>query len=131
MRKCWHHLLYAKTISFFVKKSEKLVEVVNIDGENVHILWTTWGIFIKFSGKMLRMIIMTRNFSLNDTFLEKPQGDRIDPPPQSFTVYDTLLIQIYHCLCYPAIFLKSFKFDLNCMLKNRVPFHLKLTSEGN
>ena len=31
-----------------VKKIEKLVKIVNIEGENLHIIWTTWGISMKF-----------------------------------------------------------------------------------
>ena len=27
-----------------LKKSEKMMKIVNIDGENLHIFWTTWGI---------------------------------------------------------------------------------------
>ena len=28
------------------------VKIVNIEEENVHIFWTTWGISMKFSGKV-------------------------------------------------------------------------------
>ena len=60
---------------------------VNIDGENLHIFWTTWGNSIKFSGKILLIIILkvTKNqgftLLLEYTFLEKPQGGsrQIDP----------------------------------------------------
>ena len=54
---------------------------VNIDEESLHIFWTTWGILMRFSGKMSFMIILkfTKNqgfhISLEDTFLEKPQGN--------------------------------------------------------
>ena len=35
-----------------VKKSKKLMKIVNIDRENYHIFWTTWRISMNFSGKM-------------------------------------------------------------------------------
>ena len=41
-----------------IKKSEKIMKVVNTDRENVHIFWTIWGLSIKFSGKMWIMIIL-------------------------------------------------------------------------
>ena len=54
----------------------------NIDGENINIFWTTWGILkMTFSGKMRLMIILKLRlkkkkqgliFSLKNTFLEKP-----------------------------------------------------------
>ena len=40
------------------KKSEKLSKIVNIEEENLHIFWTSWGISIKFSGKMWIMTIL-------------------------------------------------------------------------
>ena len=55
------------------------MKIANIDGKNLHIFWTT-GISMRFSGKMWLMIIskVTKNqdftLSLEDTFLEKPQG---------------------------------------------------------
>ena len=63
-----------------VKKSEKLMKTVNIDGENLQIFWKTSGISIQFLGKVWLMITLevTKNQSfalcLEDTFLEKPQG---------------------------------------------------------
>ena len=73
------------------KKPEKLMKIVNIDGENLCIFSNTWGISMAFSGKMWLMIIQkspkTHGFtlSLEGTFLEKRQreGDQIDHP-QSF-----------------------------------------------
>ena len=50
----------------------------------------TWGNSMKFSGKMCLMIIIkvTKNhgftLSLEDTFLEKPQGAGQIDPPQPF-----------------------------------------------
>ena len=71
----------------------RLMKIANIDREILHIFWTTWGISMKFSGKMCLMIILkvTKNqgftLSLEDTFFEKPQGGgEIDhpTPPQPF-----------------------------------------------
>ena len=60
--KCWQHVLYANVISFFlqeiVKKIEKPREIVNINGENLHIFWTTGEISMKFSWKVWLMIIL-------------------------------------------------------------------------
>ena len=62
-----------------VKKSGKLMKIANIDREILHNFWTTWGISMKFSGKMRLMIILkvtkSQGFtlSLEDTFFEKPQ----------------------------------------------------------
>ena len=39
------------------KKSRKLIKTVNIERKNLHIFWTTWGITIKFSGKMWLIIL--------------------------------------------------------------------------
>ena len=56
------------------------MKILNIDEENLHIFWTTWGISMKFSGKIWLMIILkvttNQGFtpSLEDTILEKTQG---------------------------------------------------------
>ena len=78
-KKCWHHLFYAEVISFFVKRNvkklEKSIKIVNIDGKNLHISWTNWETFMKCLGKMWHIIILTAiknqgfTFSLEDTFL--------------------------------------------------------------
>ena len=61
----------------------------NIDGENLHIFWTTWGILMMtFSGKMWLMMILKlklkrkkpkktgpHSLSLKNTSLEKPGGE--------------------------------------------------------
>ena len=69
------------------------MKIVNIAGENLHIFWTTWGISMKFSGKIKFMIILkfTRNqgfnLSLENTFLEKSHGggkSQVDSASQSF-----------------------------------------------
>ena len=55
------------------------MKIANIDREIIRIFWTTWGISMKFSGKMWLMIILkvtkTQLFtlSLEDTFFGKPQ----------------------------------------------------------
>ena len=62
------------------------MKIANIDREIFHIFWTTWGISIKFSGKMWLMIILKvrKNHSvtlpLENTFFEKPQRRSIWPP---------------------------------------------------
>ena len=54
--------------------------LANIDGEILHIFWTTWGILMKFPGKMWLTLILNVTqktgftLSLEYTFLEKPQG---------------------------------------------------------
>ena len=65
----------------------------NIDGENLHIFWTTWGILMMtFSGKMWFMIILKLKLkkkgkkkglilSQKNTFLEKPGGECQTAPP--------------------------------------------------
>ena len=63
-----------------VKKSGKLMKVVNIDGENLYIFRTTSGISKKFSGKVGLTIILkvTKNqgftLSLEDMVSEKTKG---------------------------------------------------------
>ena len=38
-----------------VKKSKKLIKIFNIEEENLHIFWTTWGASMTFSGNMWLM----------------------------------------------------------------------------
>ena len=65
-----------------VKKSKKLVNVVNIEEENLHIFWTSWEIPMKFSGKMWLMIILKvtkeqiSTHSPKNIFLEEPHRGR-------------------------------------------------------
>ena len=69
------------------KNWEKSMKIANIDRENLHNFWTTWGISMEFSGKICLMIILkvTKNMGftlyLEDTFFEKPQGGSNWPPP--------------------------------------------------
>ena len=57
------------------------MEIANIDREFLHIFWTTWGISMKFLGKMCFKIILKfikkQDFtlSLENNFFEKPQAD--------------------------------------------------------
>ena len=39
------------------KISKKLIKLVSIEEENLHIYWTTWGISMKLSGNMWLMIL--------------------------------------------------------------------------
>ena len=63
-----------------VKKSEKLMKIVNIDGENYHIFWTTWRISMNFSGKMWLTTVLKftkkQGFTLflEDSLFKKPQA---------------------------------------------------------
>ena len=64
------------------KKLKESMKKVSIDRENLQKFWMNWQNSMKFSAKMWIMIIskMTKNhvftLSLEDTFLEKPQGGR-------------------------------------------------------
>ena len=40
------------------KNPKNVIKIVYVDGENLHIFWTNWGILIKFSGMMWLMIIL-------------------------------------------------------------------------
>ena len=51
----------------------KSIKIVNIDGQILHNIRTTWVISMKFSGKMWLMI--------ENTYFEKPQGRSNYPPP--------------------------------------------------
>ena len=48
MKKWWDHVLDANVIRFFVTRKcqmlQQLMKIVNIDRENLHIFWRTWGI---------------------------------------------------------------------------------------
>ena len=56
------------------------MKIANIEREIIYNFWTTWGIYMKFSGKMCLMIILKVTkiqgftLSLEDTLLEKSQG---------------------------------------------------------
>ena len=56
-----------------------MMKIANIDRELPHIFWITWGILMKFLGKMRLMIILKvtkyHGFtpSIEDTVFKKPQ----------------------------------------------------------
>ena len=62
------------------------MKIVNIDGGNFHIFWTTWRISMKFSRKMQPMIILkvTKkqgfNLSLSDAFWKNHRMGQIGSP---------------------------------------------------
>ena len=78
------------------------MKIVNIDGENLHIFWTTGEILMTFSGKLWLIIILELKkkqdliLSLKDTFLEKPEEKcqtnplHSPPPPASLLRIKTL-----------------------------------------
>ena len=79
-----------EVISFFVtgkyQKSKKFIKIKSIDEENNHIFWKSWGISMKFSGKIwitiILKVIKNQGFPLflEDTFSGKPQRcGQIDP----------------------------------------------------
>ena len=64
-----------------------MIKIVNVEEENLHIFWITWGISIEILGKMWIMILkvtrkldFTFSVSLKNTFLEKPQRGSNWPP---------------------------------------------------
>ena len=82
------------------------MKIANIDREILHNFQTTWGISMKFSGKMCLMIILkvTKNHGftlcLEDTFFKKPQWGEggegkltpsPSPPPSHFRVKERIL----------------------------------------
>ena len=90
-------MLYAYIINFFVtrkyRKFQKIDESnnvnidVNIDGVNLHIFQTTWGISIKLSEEMWLVIVlniikktMASSSLYKIHFWKKKQGGQIDPP---------------------------------------------------
>ena len=57
------------------KNNEKSVKIVNIEGENCQIFWTTWRILMQFSGKLWLIKSQQKEgftLSLESTSLEKP-----------------------------------------------------------
>ena len=66
------------------------MKIVNFDGENLHILWTTWGISIKCLGKIYDNIKSLKKpgltISLENTFLEESQEwKKPTSPPHTHT----------------------------------------------
>ena len=59
VKKCWHHMLQADVASFFVRrKCQKNPKHQWKSMKIIHVFLATWGISMKFSGKMLLMIIL-------------------------------------------------------------------------
>ena len=52
-----------------MKKSDKFMKIVGIDGKNFHIFSTNWGISMKFSGKICFVIILKSTKKQNVTSL--------------------------------------------------------------
>ena len=92
-----------------VKKSEKPIKIVNIDTEN-HIFWTTWGILMKFSGKMWLMIILnhkksevhtlSRKHSFRKTTEGGREGGKLTPPSlfrvKDFSIHFEVFFSIFY-----------------------------------
>ena len=74
VKKCWNHLLYADIIRFFL---------ANIEGENLHIFWTTWRIWTKFSEEMWLVTKKTglHLLSWKQIFGKTHRGFTMNPPP--------------------------------------------------
>ena len=53
------------------------MEIIDIDGENLHVFQTTWGISMKISGKMWLMTIL--KVTKTHSFQKKPQGVELVP----------------------------------------------------
>ena len=71
-----------------------MIKIVNIEGENVHIFWMTWGISMNFSGKMWVMNDNIKShkkigFTLfqKDTFFGKATGGAQSTELLSFWVF--------------------------------------------
>ena len=68
------------------KNPKKIMKIANIEEENLHIFWTTWGTSMKVLGKMwlMTMLKVTEKqafkLTLKNAFLEKPQGGSIGTP---------------------------------------------------
>ena len=75
------------------------MKIVNIDRESLHVFWTTWGISMRFSGKIWLMIILKvtkkQDFtlSLEDIFFEKPQGGTPPPHPPAVAGLNTVVYE--------------------------------------
>ena len=80
------------------------MKIANIDTENLHIFWTTWGILTSRkdvtydNNKSHKKQGFT--LSLADTNLEKPQGAQIDPTPNLLRVNLTLTGQNFIILIF-------------------------------
>ena len=86
----YHLFLCNKEMLKNPKKWWKLMKMANIDIESLNIFWTTWGISMKFSGKIWLMMILKVtnkygfNLFLGDTFVKKQQVESNWLPPSLF-----------------------------------------------
>ena len=86
-----------------LKKSEKLMKIVNIDEENLHVFWMIWENSKKFSGKMWLMLILKvtkkqRFTSSLEISLYKPHWGHIFPAE----FLGLMLIIIFSAIIYFA-----------------------------
>ena len=96
------------------KNPKKMIKIVNIDGENLHIFWKTWEISKTFSGK-IRLIAILKvtknqgfNLSLEGKVLEKPQR-RVKLTPQPFKGWTSLIkMQSFTDILYTFSFEQNF-----------------------
>ena len=105
--------------------SKNPMKILNIDGGNLHLFWTIWGISMTFSGKMWLMIILkvTKHqgftLSLEDTFSEKPQGGiKLSslPSPSLLRVKRERILWIWLCILqyisrFPTKLLVKLRFE--------------------
>ena len=112
-----------------VKNSKKPIKILNIEGENLRMFWSIWGISMEFYGKAWLMIILKvrKNhgftLSLEITFLVKTTGGS-NWPISLFRVnvllfwlvfiYGKTKIWIMHCPTYAKYvhFLQSFLMEV-------------------
>ena len=105
--------------------SRNPMKILNIDGGNLHLSWTIWGISMKFSGKMWLMIILkvTKHqgftLSLEDAFSEKPQeGIKLSslPSPNLLRIKRERTLWIWLCILqdilrFPTKLLVKLRFE--------------------
>ena len=63
-----------------VKKSKKSMKMVNIEGENLHIFWMTWGISMNILGKMWFMLTLQVIITGSLPALLDPPSPPLPPP---------------------------------------------------
>ena len=80
------------------------MKIANTDRELLHILWSTWGNSMTFSGKMWLMTILKvaknqgLSLSSEENFFEKPQerrGSNWSPSPSRFRAKTSIFILFY------------------------------------
>ena len=101
-----------------VKKSEKAIKMVNIEGENLRIFWTTWGISMTFSGEMWLMMIL--KVTKKQCFAKNPEKNHrgIRLLPLAFLG----LKGFWHChYCYYRFYFIFFNFLYESQWKKFLP----------